>query len=319
MRREASGEDRLTQVALVGLIIVVEGILNCYFFAPILEFGLIGGMFTAAIFSLINVGFAFLAGAIGVRYLNHKNPSYKLGGLMVTTSGIMGSTLTIALSSWFRGHVDALRKESVDVLDFSSQAWTRTLDSLRDLDWWGLIASPESFLLMFLGILCACFGLVKGAAYDDPYPGFGKMLRQKQQAEEDLRAAEVQNQGHTEEWKNGMKNFQQNLENKFAAASVNMGGLRETLDETENFSDQICQVWAGLLQVYREKNEAIRADAPPKYFGDFPACATKEFHAWNEKHENYEGKFQRLDLEFDRCKAEHDREKSNLQRALQSL
>ena len=226
--------------------------------------------------------------------------------------------MTIALSSWFRGHVDALQ-ENVAVLDLSSAAWAHTLVSLRALDWWGLIASLNSFLLMFIGILCASFGFVKGAAYDDPYPGFGNLLRQKQRAEEILRAAEVRNQGHEEEWRNGIKNLLQDLENKFAATSVGVDGFRETLDETEMFSSQICQVWTGLLQAYREKNEAIRADAPPTYFGEFPACTTKEFRAWDEKRENYAEAFQRLEIEFDRCKSDHDEEKSNLQRALQPL
>lgn len=319
LRREASGEDRLTQAAWVGVIIVIEGVLNSYFFAPILEHGgLIGGAFVAAIFSLVNVGIAFFGGAVGVRYLNHKNPTNKFLGLLVTIVCVLGCALTIALSSWFRGHVDALQ-ESVAVLDLSSAAWAHTLVSLRDLDWWGLIASLNSFLLMFIGILCASFGLVKGAAYDDPYPGFGNLLRQKQRAEEILRAAEVRNQGHEEEWRSGIKNLLQDLENKFAATGADMDGFREALDETETFSSQICQVWTGLLQAYREKNEAIRADAPPKYFGEFPACTTKEFRAWDEKRENYAAAFQRLENGFGQIKSEHNEEKSNLQRTLQSL
>lgn len=319
LRREASGEDRLAQAAWVGVVVVVEGVLNSYFFAPILEHGgLIGGMFIAAIFSIVNVGFAFLGGLFGVHHLNHKNPSNKLLGLIVTIVCIMGCALTIALSSWFRGHVDSLQ-ESVAVLDLSSEAWTHTLVSLRELDWWGLIASLNSFLLMFIGILCACFGFVKGAAYDDPYPGFGNLLRQKQRAEEILRAAEIRNQEHAEEWKNGVKHLQRNLDDKFAATSVDLDGFREALDATENFPSQICQVWIGLLQTYREKNESIRADSPPKYFGEFPTCTTKEFHAWGEKRESQAATFQRLENVFGKLKAEHDEEKLNLQRALQSL
>jgi len=319
LRREASGEDRFAQATWVVVIIMVEAVLNSYFFAPILEHGgLIGGLFVAAIFSLVNVGCAFLGGAIGVRHLNHKAPSKKLGGLLVTFFSIFGCLLTIALSSWFRGHVDALQ-ESVAVLDLSSAAWAQTLVSLRELDWWGLIASLNSFLLMFIGILCACFGLVKGAAYDDPYPGFGNLLRQKQRAETILRAAEVRNQEHEEEWKNGIRHFQQDLENKFAAAGVAVDGAREALDSTERFSGQICQVWTGLLQAYREKNEAIRADSPPRYFGEFPVCTTKEFRVWDEKREDHAEALQRLENEFAQLRTEHDKEKLNLQSVLQSL
>ena len=180
LERNATGDDRVLQGVWATVVVVLESMVNSYFYMPISDLGLIGGFFTAFFVSLVNVGCAFFGGVLGVRYLTHIEPTKKLGGLIALLFFTCACALVIALSALFRGHADAMSAKELDTIALMDGAWQAAVKSLIELDVLDLLASLHSFLLTLVGLLCAVIGFWKGWAFDDPYPGFGAAYRRKE-------------------------------------------------------------------------------------------------------------------------------------------
>lgn len=81
--RTARNPGSLTfTIGLVLLMIVVESVLNDYFFAQSNAFGLFGGSMVAFVISIVNVGVSLWAGWFG-RYAVHRRIGLKLIGIVV--------------------------------------------------------------------------------------------------------------------------------------------------------------------------------------------------------------------------------------------
>ena len=222
LRREASGDDRFVQFIWALVIMVIEGVFNAYFFAPVSEFGLAGGFFSAFMFSFANVASAFVGGALGLRYANHCEPAKKLGGIICAGLCLLGCAAIVSLSSWYRGHIDLLRGDGSETL--ALDAWNESVSSLENGNLRGLIASLHSFLLLFLGTLCALLGFWKGYEFDDPYPGFGGMFRQKEEAAENYNDMKAEHDDRMQAWRidrNGtLREMARDLEQSVSAMQV---------------------------------------------------------------------------------------------------
>jgi len=158
--------NRIFNYSIVIFLLVVETVINTYFFAKGNDFGYVGGAFQAFIFSFMNiaVGFVF-AGWICTRYINHVSITKKILawlGLLVYAVYLLSINLFIA------HYRQAL---SVDIDTATSTAFTE------------LFASPfmfteiDSFLLVSVGIIASLISVYEGHSIDDPYPKYGATHR----------------------------------------------------------------------------------------------------------------------------------------------
>ena len=275
LTRDATGDDRVKQVLWATVIVVVEGLVNSYFYAPVSAIGLLGGFSTVAFFvSFANVAFAFIGGAGGLRYLSHVDSLKKLVGVFVFLGCLFISLLVVTLSTLFRGHVDLLEDMALDPSTMEADAWRLAVESLRDLDVWALMSSVNSFLLVLVGLACAIFACHKGWQYDDPYPGFGAAFRAKERATEAYDDARDQNAASAADWKSkqidDLRQAGRIIDDSLAEVDTNDRGLRVLLSEAERLGRDVGSLARGLLGVYRKRNEAVRANEAPKYFGVYP-------------------------------------------------
>lgn len=270
LTRDATGDDRSGQVIWAVLVVVGETIFNAYFYMPVSSLGLLGGLFTALFISFANVGVAFVGGAVGLRFLAHVEPAKKLGGTIASVLTLAGCTLVVALSALFRGHVDALGAGDLEGEELLGAAWDAAVLSLTELDVLALFGSLNSFLLVFVGAICALLGFWKGRSFDDPYPGFGAALRSRERAEAAYdeaqeAAAEVRRQW----WRThraDLRQLKQRLDGATATVEAALAGLRQAAQKAGHPAAQAAQLAAGLLSIYRQKNEAVRATPGPAYF-----------------------------------------------------
>ena len=261
LTRFAADDDRFVQICWAFVIVVVEGALNSYFFAPAFEGGLAGGFFVAFFISLINVAFAFTGGAAGLRYLNHIQSHAKLRGMVAFFGCAAVCAGTVALSAYFRGNVDILLRDGADINRITQLAWERSLDNLRQLELFGLLKSLSSFLLVFVGALCAFFGFWKGYEFDDPYPEFGGMQRQLNNAQNALQDAQdkyAQALGNQNRGLAGIKNA---LESAYRKAHAGVAGLESACKECGRLSADAQQLATGLLNFYCREYRKI-SDPP---------------------------------------------------------
>ena len=269
-----TGDDRLVQVVWAAVVVALESIANAYFYMPISDLGLLGGFFTALFVSLANVACAFLGGTLGLRYLSHKEPAKVLGGIIALLACVCICALVVALSALFRGHADAMGSEEFDTAMLTARAWQAAVYSLIDLDVLGLLASLNSFLLTFVGVLCAVIGFWKGREFDDPYPGFGAAYRRKEKAQEAYDDACREEDERQREWQQNHQKKLRKENDKLVRSQAKMeaacAGFREKIDSTQNLASDTAKLAKALLSVYRQKNSEIRAVNPPAYFENYP-------------------------------------------------
>lgn len=274
LTREATGDDRIEQAVWVAVVALVESVVNAYFYMPISSLGLLGAIATAFFVSLANVSLAFVGGASGLRYLAHTEPAKKLGGVVATLITLCGCALVVALSALFRGHVDALAGGDLESADLADAAWAAAVASLQGFEIMALFGSLNSFLLVFVGAACAVFCFWKGLQFDDPYPGFGQALRNKENAEEAYEDSRAEDEEYRQGWwqahRGRLREQKGELDRAESHLDAALAGFQKTLLDAAGLAGQTAQLAAGLLGVYRTKNEALRQTATPTYFGDGP-------------------------------------------------
>ena len=274
LTREATGDDRVVQATWVAVVALAESVVNAYFYMPISSLGLLGAIATAFFVSLANVSFAFVGGASGLRYLSHTEPAKKLLGVIATLVTLCGCALVVALSALFRGHVDALAGGDLESADLADAAWAAAVESLQGLEIMALFGSLNSFLLVFVGTACAVLCFWKGSQFDDPYPGFGQALRNKENAEEAYEDSRSADEADRQHWwqahRRRLREQKAELDRAESHLDEALAGFQKTLLDAAGLAGQTAQLAAGLLRVYRDKNEALRQTAMPSYFGDGP-------------------------------------------------
>ena len=276
LTRDAIGDDRRVQIAWALMVVVVEAVFNAHFFGPASEKGLLGGWTIAFFVSFINVGFAFLAGALGLRYVvNHQNPAYKLFGLAWSIACFCAAAVMVSLSALYRGYIDAdvckskaLSEGSEGIGNCASE---KTMDAVRALDLGEMFSSVDSVMLFLIGVLCLIFAALKGYEYDDPYPGFGAMNRTVERANEAFEDADSLHQSQRTKWMQSrqppLTKADRDLEEAATLLqteihAIETAKLADTPEDTQKLAEM-------LLADYRSANARPSAERP-SYFNQFP-------------------------------------------------
>ena len=165
--RWAAGGNLTLKVGVLLCLFVFEVFLNGFFLAKGSELGYVGGAAEALVFALLNIGVAFLAGAIGVRELNHRNWLRKLFGLVALLAYICIALVLNLTLAHYREAAGAL------VSDAGQEVLTRLrTDPLG-------IADVKSWLFFGIGLLCSLVAFGDSYLLFDPYPGYGLLEKRR--------------------------------------------------------------------------------------------------------------------------------------------
>jgi len=170
--RWAAGGNLTLKIGILLSLFVFEVFLNGFFLAKGSELGYVGGAAEALTFALLNIGVSFLAGAVGVRELNHRNYMRKVFGLFALICYLaiaVGLNLTLAHYREAAG-------------SFVSDAGQAVLVRLRT-DPLG-ITDVKSWLFFSIGMLCSLIAFGDSYLIFDPYPGYGMLEKRRAAAYE---------------------------------------------------------------------------------------------------------------------------------------
>jgi len=269
LRRQAVyPQSTLLQTGLLFCAAVFEALFSAALFAEDDARGLLGGAITAIGLSGANVTLGFLAGFLGLRYLQHKQlPIKGAGALGFAALTLLALMLNLFAADW-RDQLAALAGRHVDLgSDASFHLW-----SLLQLD------SPQAIILLMLGAGVWVFAALKGySGFDDPYPDYGKMHRAAQDATEALSEFRAQGRLALEAPVNAarealaarltkMRAEFEAMSKAFDSAALKM----EALDAKARALDQAA---ADAVHLYRQENAAARTTPAPAYFGAPPPAA----------------------------------------------
>jgi hypothetical protein len=269
LRRQAVyPQSTLLQSGLLFCAAVFEALFSAALFAEDDARGLLGGAITAIGLSGANVTLGFLAGFLGLRYLQHARlPIKAAGALGFATLTFLALMLNLFAADW-RDQLAAMSGRQVDLgSDASFHLW-----SLLQLD------SPQAIILLMLGAGVWVFAALKGySGFDDPYPDYGKMDRTAREAADALSDFRAEGRLELEAPVNvaraalsarleKMRAEFEAMNKAFDAAALKM----ETLDAKARGLDQAA---ADAIHLYRLENTGFRTTPAPAYFGAPPPAA----------------------------------------------
>ncbi|MEZ5957828.1 MAG: hypothetical protein R3C27_11535 [Hyphomonadaceae bacterium] len=258
----------LLQSGLLLSAAVFEALFSAALFAEDDERGLLGGAITAIGLSGANVTLGFLAGFLGLRYVQHRHVPMKImGGTAFAFIGALALMLNLFAADW-RDQMAALSGRQLDMgSDASFHLW-----SLLALD------SPQAIILLMLGAGVWVFAALKGySGFDDPYPDYGKMDRATVAAAEtlsDFRAdARLELEGPINTAKAALSARIEKMRSEYQAMSKafdTAAAKMETLDAKARALDDAA---ASAVHLYRQENAAARTSPAPAYFSSPPPAA----------------------------------------------
>jgi len=261
-------KSTLLQSGLLFCAAVFEALFSAALFAEDDERGLLGGAITAIGLSGANVTLGFIAGFLGLRYLQHRAlPMRTLGALAFAFVGALALMLNLFAADW-RDQMAALSGRQLDMgSDASFHLW-----SLLALD------SPQAIILLMLGAGVWVFAALKGySGFDDPYPDFGKMDRAANAATEalsDFRAdARLELEGPINTAKALLSARMEKMRAEFEAMNKAFDAAALKMEALDAQARALDDAAAGAVHIYRQENAAARTSPAPNYFSAPPPAA----------------------------------------------
>lgn len=255
----------LLQAGLLLCAAVFEALFSAALFAEDDARGLLGGAITAIGLSGANVTLGYLAGFLGLRYLQHVRLPPKIMGaaaFMIFTA--LALMLNLFAADW-RDQMAALAGREVDLgSDASFRFW-----SLLQLD------SPQAIILLMLGAAVWVFATLKGySGFDDPYPDFGRMDRAAHDAAKHLSTlraeARRELEAPIESAKVALAARLEKMRAEFEAMNKAFDTAALKLEALDAKARALDEAAASAIHLYRQENAAVRTTPAPAYFNAPP-------------------------------------------------
>ena len=240
-------------LSVVFLILVVEALLNSFFWSKGSGHGLAGGYLMAIVLALANIALAILTG-LGFRYINLQGKNNKLIAII---SAAIGITAILSLNFY----IATTRNSIVSKLNPENSVKL-------------LFQETESIILFVLGIVFAAYATLKGYRLFGSIPGYRKVYDDYELAFSGIK--EIENK-----IKNSIKNASDTALNKLSSvnskisvakqkASALSGEINILQKDFHAVTNQIELSLGQIINKYRATNSASRPQGidVPAYFAD---------------------------------------------------
>ena len=262
LRRTAHYPEAVVlHLAILAVIFFVEVALNATFLGEGHQLGLLGGMGLAAGIALLNVVGSFLLGWKAFPSLFHRSFFRKLAVLLF----VLGYIPAVGGFNLFVGHFReafSVRVSAQDVVHVVQRVLADPL-GLQDF---------QSWLLVGLGCLFAVIAAGDGMAFDDFYPGYGRVSRKRKAvnsryASEKARLIEdlAERKGDATEAMRAARDDVNKRRLEFYAILEARTRLRRKFQVHQEYLETAAR---DLLATYRQANRQARKAAAPAYFDE---------------------------------------------------
>lgn len=278
---------RILPIGILCMIVVVETLMNGYFFAKGSEFGLLGGVLQAFIISSVNVLVAYVVGNFVFRWIFHRNVWIKTSGFIFFTLYILFLAVFVLAITHFR---DAF---TVD----PDNAWGMASVKLKSLSFDFL--DFESYLFLAFSLIFALFALMDAFHMDDYYPRHGKLHRRLQSAKEALSEEKEERSDELEEKIISVEGEIEYLKESVAERKANMNQAEQAInvliDTYRKYMKSLEQGGIALIKEFQQNNKIHRTSAPPKYFMEKPDLPFDEFELTEQEIPDFQTELEKLE------------------------
>ncbi|MBY0569267.1 MAG: hypothetical protein K2P70_18310 [Hyphomonadaceae bacterium] len=261
-------KSTLLQTGMLFCAAVFEALFSAALFAEEDARGLLGGAITAIGLSGANVTLGYLAGFLGLRYLQHRQlPMKAVGAVVFAALTLLALMLNLFAADW-RDQLAALAGRQVDMgSDASFHLW-----SLLQLD------SPQSIILLMLGSGVWVFAALKGySGFDDPYPDYGKMDRAAREVSDslsDFRAeARLELEKPITAAREALSARMEKMRAEYEAMKRAFDAAADKIETLDAQARALDQAAADAIHLYRQENAGARTTPAPSYFSAPPPAA----------------------------------------------
>ena len=257
LKREACYPDSaVLHWAIIILAVLLESVVNSFFFANASDLGLLGGLFQALFISISNIGSALLMGIYVLPYKNHVDIRKQFRAKIATASYIF----FVFLFNLGAAHYRTLLED--DPLNAKVNTIPHLIQDPLGINF-------EAWNLLIIGMLFVIVALLKGYKSDDVYPGFGDMHRNLKNASnhrgkriEAMKSINRTIDEYSRQAVSSAQNARQKIKNYkdsiFQAEEV-VSMFAKELESAEN----VCN---NALWESRSANMRVRSSKPPTYF-----------------------------------------------------
>lgn len=270
-------KSTLLQTGMLFCAAVFEALFSAALFAEEDARGLLGGAITAIGLSGANVTLGYLAGFLGLRYLQHRQlPMKAVGAVVFAALTLLALMLNLFAADW-RDQLAALAGRQVDMgSDASFHLW-----SLLQLD------SPQSIILLMLGAGVWVFAALKGySGFDDPYPDYGKMDRAAREVSDslsDFRAeARLELEKPITAAREALSARMEKMRAEYEAMKRAFDAAADKIETLDAQARALDQAAADAIHLYRQENAGARTTPAPGYFSAPPPAAGPTLDALGE-------------------------------------
>lgn len=247
-------------ISIVAIVLLVEVLINGNFFALGSDAGLMGGIFIAATVSIVNVSLGFLVGSWLLRQANSIKTKIRIYSRI-------GYSIIIIFAFFFNYLVAVWRKALEVAPDAAEEQFWLYLNSGVASIW-----DISSLGLFAVGIVCFGIAAYEGYGFDDSYPGYGKMSKQRN-ANREILQEERKELAETVNIK--FEEYEEWLEDKYAQIKNLKRNLSSSISSFEQqksiFDNYVTHLEGALeyiLKLYRDTNHAERSEPVPMFFDD---------------------------------------------------
>ena len=276
-------ESRFLHGGILLFLVVLETMLNGFFFGTNVSGGLLGGMTYAVLISVVNVVvLGFLAAAM-VRQAHHRDPRRRIFGLavLVVVAGValFGNLFVAhyreALAEDYPPEPATLAVDASEADRELAACWSGPDEADADQEALCLFRTSPfglggfySYMLLLIGLAMCAFGAMDWFRMDDPYPGYGSRERRRRKAEEMLsderrelldRIREIHDEA-SEKLRHG---FRDPVESRKLALSA-FDKLHTRHTDLCNFAEDLARSCVGALGIYRTENRESRSTPEPQ-------------------------------------------------------
>jgi hypothetical protein len=260
VREPVYPSERWPHYAWLLAVLVFESIGNSVFFYQTATLGITGGVLYAAMFAAIDVVCVSLLGR-GVGCILHVKVAWRVLGVgiwAVLLAWIVGFNLFVA---HFRDKFGAVLGNLNEAAERAQQAVAQISFQFSD---------PLSWGLLILGVVLSGAAAWNASKLDDLYPGYGRLHKEWQVAEDEYRfqRTHIEKQGEDllDRCEKRLQKVPGNAQREYATYENNVATYTVMQQNLNGFKQHWLNAGEALLQRYRSENMQHRTTPTPEYF-----------------------------------------------------
>lgn len=283
-------------MSVIAILFYIELQVNANLLAPAMSSGLKEGMAIAAAVAGLNVFVSFAVGFYALKNFHHVQTTRK----NISKFGLTVYLIFITYLNWSLGAYRAIHEETgsnlIDAIMGNSGTAANAMVG-NPASPWTVDLTFTSLILVFVGIGFALASLVDGYLFNDPYPGYGSVGKERNENQKEInRMREHLSSEITGLFKNEIRKTSENrdliinntLRNEWVP---NITALENTFEGYRRFTDQLSDALDHTIGEYRTKNSMFRTDPEPKYWRDENGNVKNVFYELSEEKRNPERVF----------------------------